>query len=64
MLYTLYAFKSDGAALTFEMVEMADDTQASARAERMLTEHVNCAHVEVWETNRQVMTKARPAEAG
>ena len=64
MLYTLYAFKSDGAALTFEMVEMDDDAQACARADRMMAEHVNCAHVEVWEMNRQVMTAERTARVG
>ena len=64
MLYTLYAFRADGNALTFEMVEMEDDVQACARAERMLAEHVTCANVEVWELNRRVMTTARVARAG
>ena len=64
MLYTFYACKPDGDALTFEALELPGDTEAVARAERVLAEHASCAYVEVWEEGRQVATARRACRAG
>jgi len=53
-LYTFYLCKLDGSATSFEMLELASDSEAPLQAQRMLAEHLSCDYVAVWDDARPV----------
>ena len=52
--YTLYFCRSDGSAITFELLEFLDDREAHEKAGAILRDHPTCAYVRLWEGDREV----------
>ena len=67
-VYTFYPYAERGAALMFEVIDLADDKAAATYAARLLALHASAAEVEVWEGDRQVHRETRaqapPRRAG
>ena len=53
-IYTFYFCRDDGAATSFEAVDLPSDHSTGEVAERMLLQHPSCAYVAVWEGDRFV----------
>ncbi len=64
-IYTFYPRMNDGAALTFDAVELADDQAAIAYCRLVLSEHLSATEVVVWEGDRRVhgVDRGVPARA-
>jgi hypothetical protein len=53
-IYTFYPRMNDGAALTFDAVELADDQAAIDHCRLVLAEHLSATEVVVWDGDRRV----------
>lgn len=53
-IYTFFPRKSDGSALTFEAIELADDQAAMDHCRWVLSEHLSATEVVVWDGDRRV----------
>ena len=53
-IYTFYPRMSDGAALTFDAVELPDDQAAMDHCQLVLSEHMSATEVVVWDGDRRV----------
>lgn len=53
-IYIFYPQTAQGASLTFEMIELADDAAAERHCERVFADHGTAAEVVVWEGDRRV----------
>jgi hypothetical protein len=58
-MFTFYLCQEDGAAASFEAFELVDETEAPARANRMLAAHPSCSYVNVWRVETKVLTLHR-----
>ena len=59
VLYAFYPCMPDGVAVSLEVMELASDDEAVARAARVLADHESAAYVMVWQSSRQVATAHR-----
>jgi hypothetical protein len=53
-LFTFYPCKPDGSSTAFETFDLADDSAALARADRVLADHASSVEVVVWQGERCV----------
>jgi hypothetical protein len=53
-IYTFYPRMKDGASLSFDAVELADDQAAIDHCRLVLSEHLSATDVVVWEGDRRV----------
>ncbi len=58
-MYTFYCCRSDGAATTFDALELRSKSQAKQRASSLIREHQSCSHVVVFEDDVEVVTVHR-----
>jgi hypothetical protein len=58
-IYTFYCRKPDGAAPSFEAYELDGDQAAAAQAAVLLEQHMSASQVEVYDKDRQVLTRSR-----
>jgi hypothetical protein len=62
-IYTFYPRMSDGSALTFDAVELADDQAAIDHCSLVLSEHMSATEVVVWDGDRRVYGVGRGVPA-
>lgn len=62
-IYTFYPRMNDGAALTFNAVELADDQAAVDHCMLVLSEHLSATEVVVWDGDRRVHAVGRGVPA-
>ncbi len=62
-IYTFHLRKPDGAPASFAAHELNGDRAAADRAAALLKEHLSASHVEVYDQDRRVLTRARRGAA-
>ena len=62
-IYTFYPTRSDGVALSFSAIALADDPEAFRQAELVAREHPSCCEVIVWEGERRLESLRAPTPA-
>jgi hypothetical protein len=60
--FTLYPIRAQGVSATFQVIDCKDVVEAYERAEEMLTTHLTAMTVEVWETDKLVLTVKRQSQ--
>lgn len=58
-MYTFHLCNADGRSPSFEAFELPTDGDVFAQAERLLVEHRSCDHVDVWESERPLLSLHR-----
>lgn len=58
-IYAFYPYRSDGAGLTFEAIELGSHLEAAGRADFLLARHPSAASIEVWCDDELVTTVER-----
>ena len=57
--YTFLLFRADGSADTLDAVDLDYDGATFLRAGQLLSNHLSCDHVEVWDGDRAVLARHR-----
>jgi hypothetical protein len=58
-LFTFYPYRSDGTALTFEVIDLASTLSATGHAQLLLAQHQSASWIEVWCGEELVLTAPR-----
>lgn len=58
-VYTFNLFRAGSTALSVDFAELPNDAAAFGRAGELLVEHQNSAFVEVWDSERPVVSRHR-----
>jgi type IV pilus biogenesis protein CpaD/CtpE len=62
-IYTFYPRRADGGSSAFDAMELRDDDQARAFADRVLAAHASAVEVAIWAGEREVGHVSRLAAA-